>query len=135
MFTLPMLSRFNHRGKDNMDQLGKIVAILGTADLHAYISRAKIEVTPEIRRVIAKYTMKGGSKQEWKGLVPADDKRNEDQSYSPSEDGLDLLSKILIYDDSIRLTAKQAMSHPFFDSVRDRVDRQIREKLRTLRET
>lgn len=123
------------RGKDNMDQLGKIVGVLGTADLHAYISKAKIEVTPEIRKVIAKYTMKGGSKKAWQGLVLPEDKNNVDENYTPNRDGLDLLSKVLVYDNNSRLTAKQAMSHPFFDPVRDRVERQIREILRKLRET
>jgi casein kinase II subunit alpha len=113
-----------HR-KDNMDQLGTIVAVLGTADLHAYISKAKIKMTPEIRKVIAKYTLRdGGSKKEWSSFASPD--------YTPSPEGLDLLSKLLVYDHNIRLTAKQAMQHSFFDSVRDRVDRQIQEKTRTI---
>ena len=38
-----------------MDQLGTIVAVLGTADLHAYISKTKISVTPEIRKGKSNY--------------------------------------------------------------------------------
>jgi casein kinase II subunit alpha len=110
--------------KDNMDQLGTIVAVLGTADLHAYISKAKIDMTPEIRKVIAKYTLRGGGKKEWSSLVSPES--------TPSPEGLDLLSKLLVYDHNTRLTSKQAMQHAFFDSVRDRVELQIREKLRTL---
>ena len=112
---------FYVHSKDNMDQLGTIVAVLGTADLHAYISKAKIQVTPEIRQVIAKYTQRdGGSKKAWKTLASPE--------YEPSIEGLDLLSKLLVYDHSQRLTAKQAMQHSFFDSVRDKVDRQIKEQ-------
>jgi casein kinase II subunit alpha len=109
-----------------MDQLGTIVAVLGTADLHAYISKAKIQVTPEIRKVIAKYTLRGGSKKEWSSLAES---LND---YTPSQDGLDLLSKLLVYDHNVRLTAKEAMEHAFFDSVRDRVDRQIQLQTRGL---
>lgn len=108
------------RGKDNLDQLGTIVAILGTADLHAYMSKYKIEMTPEIRKVVVKYTLQGGAKKDWDSLASPD--------YTPTQNGLDLISKLLVYDHDVRLTAKQAMQHPFFDSVRDRVDRQVQDK-------
>ena len=124
------------RGKDNMDQLGTIVAVLGTADLHVYLSKAKIEMKPEIRKVIAKYTLQGGKKKEWSSIkdefstnISSD---ANGASYPPSADGLDLLSKLLVYDHTVRLTARQAMAHSFFDPVRDRVDRQVHEKLRKL---
>lgn len=109
-----------------MDQLGTIVAVLGTADLHAYISKAKIKVTPEIRKVIATYTLRdGGSKKPWISFV-------QEGAYTPSPEALDLLSKLLVYDGSLRLTAKQAMQHSFFDSVRDRVERQIKEQIQSI---
>jgi casein kinase II subunit alpha len=129
------------RGKDNMDQLGTIVAVLGTADCHAYMSKAKIEMKPEIRQVIAKYTLRGGSRKAWSRIAEESSSSNSSNSgrggtgsssYTPSPEGLDLLSKLLVYDHTVRLTAKQAMSHSFFDSVRDRVERQVREKLRKL---
>lgn len=105
--------------KDNLDQLGQIVAVLGTADLHAYISKSKITMTPDIRKVIAKYTLRGGKKQSWESLITSDD-------VHPSPEGIDLISKLLVYDHTVRLTAKQAMQHPFFDSVRNRVERQVK---------
>lgn len=93
------------------------MAVLGTGDLHAYIARAKIEMTPDIRKVIAKYTLRGGKKQAWSSLVSP--------NFQPSSEGLDLISKLLVYDHNIRLTSKQAMQHAFFDSVRDRVKAQV----------
>ena len=132
------------RGKDNLDQLGTIIAVLGTADLHAYMSKYKIPMTPDIRKVIAKYTQQqGGSKKEWKSFIvtpsttmtttTSNNNNNNSSSSSsypspPSEEGLELLSKLLIYDHEQRLTAKQAMQHTFFDPVRDQVEKQIREK-------
>jgi serine/threonine protein kinase len=145
-----------------MDQLGTIVAVLGTSDLHAYISKTKIEKSPEIRKVIAKYTLLGrGPKQDWETLARQhilDQHRRvaaakvassssgssstttttaatttEELWPMPSPEGLDLLSKLLIYDHSQRLTAKQAMQHTFFDKVRDRVEAELRD-YRTYRE-
>jgi casein kinase II subunit alpha len=90
------------------------------------MSKYKIKMTPDIRKVIAKYTLQGaGSKKEWSDLISPD--------HPPSPDGLDLLSKLLVYDHDVRLTAKQAKQHPFFDSVRDRVEKQIKEKIRSSR--
>lgn len=137
------------RGKDNLDQLGTIVAVLGTADLQAYISKANIEMTPDIRGIVAKYTLLGGRKKEWCDLLAPPTITTTSQSdsttssnpntvtrqrYIPSKAGLDLLSKLLVYDHSARLTAKQAMQHTFFDPVRECVESQIKEKLQKLQQ-
>ena len=143
-----------------MDQLGTIVSVLGTSELHAYISKYNIEKTPEIRKVIAKYTLRGrGPPQKWDDLVrkhlsvsdddqqqqqpapsPGGDSSEVSSSSSsssstttsmqqqswPSRDGIDLLSRLLIYDHRQRLTARQAMEHAFFDPVRERVEAEVR---------
>lgn len=36
-----------------------------------------------------------------------------------SPEGLDLISKLLIYDHMERLTAQEVLNHSFFDEVRD----------------
>jgi casein kinase II subunit alpha len=102
--------------KDNIDQLGKIVSVLGTSDLVSYIAKCKVEVTPEIHQVIAKYALR--QKRSWLSLVP-------NGCPAPSAEGIDLLDKLLVYDHDARLTAQQAMRHPFFDPVRDRVTAEI----------
>lgn len=107
--------------KDNVDQLGKIVSVLGTADLLAYIAKCNVEVTPEIRKVIAKYTLRGGLKRPWLSLLPKG-------CPVPSADGIDLLDKLLVYDHDARLTAKQAMGHSFFDPVRERVMAEVKSR-------
>jgi casein kinase II subunit alpha len=107
------------RGRDNHDQLGKIIAVLGTGDLLSYMTKYKVELTPEIRKVIAKYVIRGGQKKGWSELVLHED------CPKPSAEGLDLLDNLLVYDHYNRLTAKQAMRHPFFDAVRARVEAEI----------
>ena len=127
-----------------MDQLGTIVSVLGTSELHAYISKYNIEKTPEIRKVIAKYTLRGrGPPQKWDDLVRKHLSLPDDQQPTsggggvseasssvlqsrPSPDGIDLLSRLLIYDHRQRLTARQAMEHAFFDPVRERVEAEVR---------
>ena len=38
---------------------------------------------------------------------------------STDEDAIDLISKILVYEPNKRLTALAAMTHPYFDELRD----------------
>lgn len=102
------------RGRDNLDQLGKIISVLGTSDLISYMTKYKVDLKPELRKVIAKYVIRGGHKKTWMELILP-------ECPVPSDAGLDLLDKLLVYDHAERLTAKQAMDHAFFDSVRERV--------------
>jgi casein kinase II subunit alpha len=102
------------RGRDNLDQLGKIIGVLGTSDLLSYMTKYKVDLKPELRKVIAKYVVRGGHKKAWMDLILP-------ECPVPSDEGLDLLDKLLVYDHAERLTAKQAMGHAFFDSVRERV--------------
>jgi len=46
----------------------------------------------------------------------------------PSELGLDLLDQLLVYNPDERLTAKQALEHPFFEPVRERVKGEVRQR-------
>lgn len=110
--------------KDNVDQLGKIVSVLGTGDLLSFIAKTKVEVTPEVRKIITKYTLRGGKKRPWLSLLP------KNGCPIPSDEGIDLLEKLLVYDPNMRLTAQQALHHPFFDPVRDRVTAQIQSATR-----
>jgi casein kinase II subunit alpha len=107
------------RGRDNQDQLGKIIAILGTADLLSYMTRYTIDLSPEIRKVIAKYVVRGGQKKLWTDIILPDG------CPPPSQEGLDLLNHLLVYDHCERFTAKQAMMHPFFDAVREKATREL----------
>ena len=109
------------RGMDNLDQLGKIIGVLGTSDLLSYMTKYKVELTPELRTVVAKYVVRGGQKQSWASMIPAG-------CPLPSANALDLLNKLLVYNHDDRLTAKQAIQHSFFDAVRDRVNEEIRQR-------
>jgi len=107
------------RGKDNLDQLSKIVSVLGTEELVKYMTAYKIDASPEIRRVL---TSRSSSRRKpWTAFLAKD-------CPSPSPDGLDLLEKLLRYDPTQRFTAQQAMQHRFFDAVRNRVHTEIQQQ-------
>lgn len=107
--------------KDNVDQLGKIISVLGTGDLLSYIAKCNVEITPDIHKVIAKYTLRGGQKRPWLSLFPIG-------CPVPNAEGIDLLDKLLVYDHDVRLTAQQAMRHSYFDPVRERVTAEVQRR-------
>jgi casein kinase II subunit alpha len=118
------------RGKDNVDQLGKILAVLGTDDLLAFLNKYNVQVTPEVQQEIVKYHTQqkqqhGKNKQRHNKRQALLDCRAADCPI-PNRDGMDLLEKLLVYDHEDRLTARQAMQHPFFDIVRERVLAEVR---------
>jgi casein kinase II subunit alpha len=121
------------RGKDNPDQLSKIVAVLGTTDLLVYMRQFNIPVTPDLQAMLDRNDQHHAHRQSWLSLYQQHNQQHDSQQ-NPSEanhpvlprDGLDLLNKLLIYNHQKRLTAQQALQHPFFDPVRERVLSQVR---------
>lgn len=121
------------RGKDNEDQLRKIVSVLGTRDLIAYMAACGMndEDDPNIAKLIREEAARErssplgknreGGRVAWMSFLRAG-------CPVPSAKALDLLDKLLVYDHSARLTAEEAMAHPFFDTVRDRVIREVAER-------
>ncbi|KAJ8482650.1 hypothetical protein ONZ51_g5224 [Trametes cubensis] len=122
------------RGRDNDDQLLKIVKVLGSDEFEHYLAKYRLylqtyddellqrSVTParpffaplcrlpadrRLRPVIRSYP-----KVPWSKFVTADNRHNA------STDGIDLLDKLLRYDHAERLTAAEALAHSFFNAVR-----------------
>mmetsp|Transcript_22723 Transcript_22723/g.20205 ORF Transcript_22723/g.20205 Transcript_22723/m.20205 type:complete len:274 (-) Transcript_22723:24-845(-) len=103
------------KGKDNDDQLRKITQVLGTTDLYNYIKKYNIELTPALRRIIGNY-----SKKNWSGFI------NEKNKAFVSDEVLDLIDKMLVMDHNGRISASQALKHPYFDEVRDIVEEELK---------
>jgi len=93
-------------GHDNYDQLVKIANKLGTDDLFKYLNKYEIELDPRFNDILGTHTRK-----EWQVYI------KKDNQHLVSNEALDFLDKLLRYDHQARLTAKEAMQHPYFYPV------------------
>ena len=94
-------------GMDNQDQLVKIAKFLGTDDLYAYLNKYHLQLDATLEAKVGRH-----SKKPWVRLV------NQDNQHLVTREAVDLIDKLLRYDHVERLTAQEAMAHPFFDPVR-----------------
>ncbi|TNV76964.1 hypothetical protein FGO68_gene874 [Halteria grandinella] len=95
-------------GADNNDQLIKISKVLGTDDLLEYMRKYNLTLNTYYQSKLdrcPKRSLKTFITSDCKDLV--------------SEEGLDLLEKMLQYDKNLRITAAEALEHPFFAKIRE----------------
>lgn len=93
-------------GNDNYDQLEKIAKVLGTPELFEYLEKYNVELDTNFEGVLGKHT-----KKPWSKFITNENKR------FVSNEALDLLSRMLVYDHANRITPKEAMQHPYFAPV------------------
>lgn len=93
-------------GHDNYDQLVRIAKVLGTDDLFDYMEKYQIELDPRFNDILGRH-----SKKRWERFI------NSENQHLVSGEALDLLDKLLKYDHQERLTAREAMDHPYFYPV------------------
>ncbi len=94
------------KGSDNFDQLARIVGVLGTEGLQNYLRKYKLTLPQEVARII-----KSTDVTPWTTFI---NDKNKDRC---SLEGLDLLSKMLVYDKNMRITPTEALKHPFFAPI------------------
>uniref|UniRef100_A0A8D0CL33 non-specific serine/threonine protein kinase n=1 Tax=Scleropages formosus TaxID=113540 RepID=A0A8D0CL33_SCLFO len=90
-------------GHDNYDQLVRIAKVLGTEDLYDYIDKYNIELEPRFNDILGRH-----SRKRWERFV------HSENQHLVSTEALDFLDKLLRYDHQTRLTAREAMEHPYF---------------------
>uniref|UniRef100_A0A8C2WPK6 non-specific serine/threonine protein kinase n=1 Tax=Cyclopterus lumpus TaxID=8103 RepID=A0A8C2WPK6_CYCLU len=90
-------------GHDNYDQLVRIAKVLGTEDLYDYIDKYNIELDPRFNDILGRH-----SRKRWERFV------HSENQHLVSTEALDFLDKLLRYDHQARLTAREAMDHPYF---------------------
>uniref|UniRef100_A0A8C9SYV5 non-specific serine/threonine protein kinase n=1 Tax=Scleropages formosus TaxID=113540 RepID=A0A8C9SYV5_SCLFO len=93
-------------GQDNYDQLVRIAKVLGTDELFGYLRKYRIELDPRFKELLGQQTRK-----RWDQFVQLENQ------HLVSPEALDLLDKLLRYDHQQRLTATEAMQHPYFYPV------------------
>ena len=102
-------------GQDNVDQLVKIVRVLGSEDLDQYLDKYNIELENDLSTALATRHVK----KNFAKFI------SEENAHLVSAEALDLLENLLRFDHQERFTAKEAMQHPFFDIVRPHKDIQM----------
>uniref|UniRef100_A0A673L2L3 non-specific serine/threonine protein kinase n=1 Tax=Sinocyclocheilus rhinocerous TaxID=307959 RepID=A0A673L2L3_9TELE len=90
-------------GRDNYDQLVRIAKVVGTEDLYDCIDKYNIELEPRFNDILGRH-----SRKRWERFV------HSENQHLVSPDALDFLDKLLRYDHQTRLTAREAMEHPYF---------------------
>ncbi|GAM28355.1 hypothetical protein SAMD00019534_115310 [Acytostelium subglobosum LB1] len=90
-------------GHDNIDQLVKIVKVLGTEEFYAYLDKYGIVIDPTLQNILGKHP-----KKPWAKFVTNDNKN------LAVPEAIDFLDRLLRYDPAERLTTKEAMEHPYF---------------------
>lgn len=90
-------------GHDNYDQLVKIAKVLGTDELFAYLDKYGIKLDKQYHDILGRYT-----KKPWQKFITSENRR------FISNEALDFLDHLLLYDHQERYTAKEAMAHSYF---------------------
>ncbi|KAI0766125.1 kinase-like protein [Trametes elegans] len=95
------------RGRDNDDQLLKIVKVLGSAEFEHYLTTFRLYFRAYDEEILRSYP-----KISWSRFITVDN------GQVVSGDAIDLLDKLLRYNHLERLTAAEALAHSFFNAVR-----------------
>uniref|UniRef100_A0A8C6AY82 Casein kinase II subunit alpha n=1 Tax=Monodon monoceros TaxID=40151 RepID=A0A8C6AY82_MONMO len=87
-------------------QLVRIAKVLGTDELYGYLKKYHIDLDPHFNDILGQH-----SRKRWENFIHSENR------HLVSPEALDLLDKLLRYDHQQRLTAKEAMEHPYFYPV------------------
>ncbi|KAM4011703.1 casein kinase II subunit alpha' [Anomaloglossus baeobatrachus] len=87
-------------------QLVRIAKVLGTDELYGYLKKYHIELDPHFNDILGQH-----SRKRWENFLHSENR------HLVSAEALDMLDKLLRYDHQQRLTAREAMEHPYFYPV------------------
>ena len=106
---LSLIEEYYRRLRDQLDAIAKI---LGTKGLLQYVNKYKDDIhNMEAVKAVGNY-----SKVPLKNLI------NEENAHMVDSLGIDLVERLLVYDHTRRLTARQALAHPYFSEVRKELE-------------
>lgn len=93
-------------GHDNYDQLVRIAKVLGTEELFDYINKYQIDLDPRFNGILGRH-----SRKRWERFI------HSENQHLVNPEAIDYLDKLLRYDHQDRLTAREAMEHPYFFGI------------------
>jgi len=97
-------------GEDCHDQLLTIVSVLGTKDLRTYLDKYGLTLDANLENSLQRH-----SKMPWSQFA------GRGNRHRVSPEAIDLIDRLLVYDHAERLHPKEAMQHPYFDRIRERL--------------
>lgn len=95
------------RGHDNYDQLVRIARVLGTEKLDEYVKQYNIELDSRFNDLLGRH-----SRKRWERFL------RTDNDHLVQQDALNFLDQLLRYDHMQRMTAVEAMNHPYLAVIR-----------------
>ena len=96
------------KGIDNLDQLVKIVKVLGSDELFKYLKKYNLKLDPEIDICLGRT-----AKKPWNTFI-----NEKNKIFAQDQNAIDLIDKCLQYDMQNRINIKQALKHDFFKHVK-----------------
>ena len=96
---------FFFKGSDLNNQIIKIAEVFGYKEFEKFYNKYQNDI--RINKKVMEQ-IKNFEKKEWKSFV------NENNKYLVNDDVIDLLDKMLKFDPSERIKAKDAINHPYF---------------------
>ncbi|CAM9723128.1 unnamed protein product [Choristocarpus tenellus] len=94
-------------GHDNYDQLVKIAKVLGTDELFNYLDKYDLELDPHFDGIMGRH-----SHRPWQKFI------NPENQHLVSDEAISFVGQLLRYDHQERLTARDAMGHPYLAPIR-----------------
>lgn len=95
------------RGTDNNDQLVRIAKVLGTKPILEYVAKYDAQIDPSLKRDLGNFAPRSLESY----ITP-------ENNHLATAEAVDFLSKLLVIDHNQRLSAAEAMEHPYFEPVR-----------------
>ena len=80
--------------------------MLGTDELLEYMRKYNLTLNTYFQQKLDRYPQK-----------PLKNFVNEENKHLANDQALDLLSKMLVYDKNLRITPREALSHPYFETL------------------
>ena len=99
---------FLFKGEDINDQLVKVANVFGFQEIENYLNKYKNETKISQKSLDQ---IKNCTKKEWTSFI------NQNNKYLINDEALDLLDKLLKFDQEERINAKDALNHPYFKDL------------------
>lgn len=95
-------------GRDNYDQLVQIAKVLGTQQLMEYLDTYDLTLDSHFDSILGRF-----ARRPWEAFI------KDKNRHLVNAEAIDLLDRMLQYDHRKRPTCMEAMSHPYFEPVRE----------------